>query len=304
MALHNTQEPPTKIIRILDFSAGGNSERFRRDGWFENEYGVWAFTSGSRLAIPIRPGTEASSYIIVARVAPFLGDKELLERRIELRLNGAILFSGMTDRETIIGIPVTDEQSKAFLIDFRFPKSEGQSMIENSPASMFGMQIKNVWIFACKTKLKDRERRWPPLIRPTVAETESRVLSTTGLSKPSLLVGFESLGHSCDFGFSQRDAGIEPLGLFRWAGISTVCAFYGIVNRFRGLGENDSVSVYISDDLGEYWIKESNYDIHFHTFAPPQSVSREGLLLRESSRLPSYAENLMKNCTLVKRFSF
>jgi tetratricopeptide (TPR) repeat protein len=38
-------------------------------------------------------------------------------------------------------------------------------------------------------------------------------------SRREMLLGFQGLGHSCEFGMVQRAFGAEPLGLFRWVGI-------------------------------------------------------------------------------------
>jgi hypothetical protein len=58
---------------------------------------------------------------------------------------------------------------------------------------------------------------------------------------------FESLGggslqangwaFGCEFGFFQRHAGIEPMGLLRWASIASEDLIEGLRNRFEGVGD-------------------------------------------------------------------
>ena len=108
-----------------------------------------------------------------------------------------------------------------------------------------------------------------------------------------LVVQFESLGDSCEFGLVQRHAGAEPLGLLRFAG------FTGAVDRrledlvaaldrgFEGLGEPDTVQVTMEGPAGhhEYIVRESVYGLLYHTFLGPTDVSEAALRRNESVRL-------------------
>jgi hypothetical protein len=287
----------TTLIRVVDFSPTGNSPKFRCEGWFENELGVWARAAGSQLTIPLQQSAAAPSYILVVRAAPFLGHNELTARTIEVQLNGRLAFSSMVDTELVIGIAVNDFDSRLLTLDFGFPLGNAaHAGVQTGESAIFGMQIKGVWIFACDTQFDElRNIRRNPLIANISNETEELIECETGLTPKDLLASFESLGHSCDFGYTQRQAGLEPLGLFRWGAISTPCAFFGIVNRFHGIGARDAVHAYVPDGQDEYWLLETKYEIHFHTFVAPRSMLKGDIEARETTRLPFLRRKLIED---------
>lgn len=100
-------------------------------------------------------------------------------------------------------------------------------------------------------------------------------------SPKDLVIGFESLGHDCEFGLFQRQVGVEPLGLMRFTGHTLPELREGLQSRFDGLAED--VGLYIN---GGEWITHARIpNLHFHTFQSPLNVDEEGMLVRETKRL-------------------
>jgi capsular polysaccharide biosynthesis protein len=120
-------------------------------------------------------------------------------------------------------------------------------------------------------------------------------IETGGGGRPlnELLLGFESLGDNCDFGFVQRYAGVEPLGLLRFAAIAVpedkrlerlVAA---LESKFDGLGAPGTVSVFLTGELGrrKYMARESVYNLQYHTGVSEGEMTPEELGQREIKRL-------------------
>ena len=58
---------------------------------------------------------------------------------------------------------------------------------------------------------------------------------------PRLLQLFEGLGDGCDFGMAQRAVGIEPFGLFRFAGCRAVDVNTLLRTNLQQLGEAEDL---------------------------------------------------------------
>ncbi len=82
------------------------------------------------------------------------------------------------------------------------------------------------------------------------------------LTDRDLVLGFESLGDSCELGLVQRGVGAEPLGMFRFAGAPLRHLIRAMDARFEGMADPDHVRV--QPENGEYMIKLTKYDFIYH----------------------------------------
>ena len=83
-----------------------------------------------------------------------------------------------------------------------------------------------------------------------------------------LLLGFEPLGEDLSFGMVQRAAGLEPLGLLRFAVLHLDPLIRMIDGEFAGLGANDTTQLLLRDQA-EYVLRDTRYGMLFHTFKAP-----------------------------------
>jgi tetratricopeptide (TPR) repeat protein len=81
----------------------------------------------------------------------------------------------------------------------------------------------------------------------------------------ALLMGFESIGHDCEFGLVQRRFGAEPLGLLRFNAVEYPGLMAAIAQRFDRMGEPD-VTELITLHSGEYFIRDRRWGLGMHTF--------------------------------------
>jgi capsular polysaccharide biosynthesis protein len=124
-----------------------------------------------------------------------------------------------------------------------------------------------------------------------------------------LVARFESLGDNCEFGLVQRWAGAEPLGLLRFAGLPGDSRLEdlvaGIECGFDGLGEPDSIEITIGGRPGdgdrEYLIRESRYQLFYHTFLRPTDMAEAGLRKSEATRLRFLRRKLLADLASAEK---
>ena len=112
-----------------------------------------------------------------------------------------------------------------------------------------------------------------------------------------LMLAFESLGDNCEFGLVQRHAGVEPLGLFRFAGIHLEKLIDGLNTEFDGMGEAGTVSVYLAGEAGrrEFMVKEATYGLHYHSGVLEGEAEPAAQVAREVTRLRFLRRKLLED---------
>jgi hypothetical protein len=98
------------------------------------------------------------------------------------------------------------------------------------------------------------------------------------LPDSELVLKFESLGDNCELGIVQRMAGVEPLGMFRFAGAPLRHLIKALECRFEGMADPDQIRV--QPENGEYMIKLTKYDFLYHAYvkigeADPRALHKQ-----------------------------
>lgn len=119
--------------------------------------------------------------------------------------------------------------------------------------------------------------------------------ATPGKPLDELMQAFESLGDNCEFGLVQRHAGVEPLGLLRFAGMSLGNLVAALEARFDGLGTVDTVTVHPAGPPGrrELMVHEAYLGARYHTFIREGDLDPEALRGREAKRLAFLRRKLL-----------
>jgi hypothetical protein len=117
-----------------------------------------------------------------------------------------------------------------------------------------------------------------------------------------LMTEFESLGENCEFGFAQRAAGAEPLGLLRLAGFTVPAEqklshlVAAIENGFDGFAEDGMVTVESEGGPGtEFILTESRYAVFAHTFQIDGQVDAVKLARQEAVKLRFLRDKLLSD---------
>ena len=109
-----------------------------------------------------------------------------------------------------------------------------------------------------------------------------------------MLLQFESLGDNCEFGIVQRMAGVEPLGLLRWANITPAKLIEALDARFAGVGEPAKTRLWVTE-YGEYHLIGHYFGMH--TFINAGRESAEQLMPKILRRLRFLKDKLIDDLT-------
>ena len=144
----------------------------------------------------------------------------------------------------------------------------------------------------------------PATLEPAAAMLLTRMALDLGPALPemadddgdgaALMARFESLGEDCEFGFVQRHFGIEPLGLFRFAGAGHMRNLLRLIETdLHGLGEPGSLSARLLNAvlyrlpepplvIPEFFMTDERLGFIFHTFrGPEQETEAEAIAANE-----------------------
>jgi hypothetical protein len=110
-----------------------------------------------------------------------------------------------------------------------------------------------------------------------------------------LLARFESIGENCEFGIVvQRLAGIEPLGLLRWANIPAPKLLQILNERFAGAG--DPENTLLESKTSEYHLVDRCY-FGMHTFVNVGQTTEEEFFPRMCRHLRFLKDKLIEDLT-------
>jgi hypothetical protein len=149
-----------------------------------------------------------------------------------------------------------------------------------------------------------------PLGTPPVATTDALSLAELAryLSErpddphlqQELLTRLESLGDNCEFGLVQRHFGAEPLGLFRWAGISPDYLALALSSRLEGFGELQNTQIELFNG-SEYFLKDKRGWFEMHTFIREGQVPYQRMFEQQLRRLQFLSRKLIEDLTEARK---
>lgn len=102
------------------------------------------------------------------------------------------------------------------------------------------------------------------------------------LADRDLMLQFESIGDSCEFGLVQRQNGAEPLGLLRFSGVPVRHLIRALEHGFEGVADPDQIRVQVEN--GEYMVKLWKYDFIYHAHVREGTMDPDALHAREVRR--------------------
>jgi hypothetical protein len=110
-------------------------------------------------------------------------------------------------------------------------------------------------------------------------------------SDSDIALAFESLGDNCELGLIQRRAGVEPLGLLRFAGAPLRNLLRGLAARFAGIADPHHIRVHAEHD--EYMVKLTKYDFTYHAHVKVGEVEPDTLQRQQVRTVRFLADKLI-----------
>jgi hypothetical protein len=115
------------------------------------------------------------------------------------------------------------------------------------------------------------------------------------LPRDQLIMRFESLGDNCEFGLVQRKTGAEPLGLLRFSYIELRQLLRGLHCGFDGLGDPDTTNVTAQGNDREIVVRESVYQMTYHTFQYETQIDLDTVQRQQTTRLHFLKRKLLED---------
>ena len=262
---------------IVMFGAGQQGHTCLGRGWSEPEpHEVWAVGPSSTLVLPRLPAS-TRGYVMTLAAVPYAPDGRT--QTLGLVCNGVALgeFELGPDRPLVVRLEpeVVAGRGRTELVftprHFTGPAALGLGEDERQLS------------FALHAIDFVADPRGPDEIEPPVEGVDDR----------TLMMGFESLGDDCEFGFAQRAAGAEPLSLLRFGGIRLHRLDEALHTRFAGV--DDPANIAVRGGRGEYMVEQTHYRYSYHTFVDSTAMSPDALLARELARLSFCRRKLLED---------
>ena len=263
---------------IIDFGRSGNSETYRRSGWYEPEpRHSWTQGQESLLEFP-RPAA-AADYRIVLELGPFVWKDRLPVQRLTVFVNGSEVGDfALREVDTLeIEVPWELIEGREWVqVMFRHPDAAKPSDVSGVPDNReIAIAFEAVSFF----------RRVEPPSGPPEAYAVAGDDDPEMLPVDRLMMRFESLGENCEFGLAQRRCGAEPLGLLRFASAPLPTLLAGLRARFEGMGALDQIDVQVSANHQEYLVVDKAFGFLYHPWVLVGEADPADIRRREEKRL-------------------
>ncbi|MGI3778304.1 MAG: hypothetical protein ACRYGC_13520 [Janthinobacterium lividum] len=252
---------------VIDFTDEADWVEHRGGGWsFAETGGAWTEGHASDLLVPEPP--DAPCHTLLLRVAPFLGGGVAMQRLV-VRVDGTQVGAFDVGGPQTVSCEVPEavlRRDGAMRIAFEQPDAM-------RPADVGGSEDRRLLGFMHERLV---------MRRSTVPQGAPPVPSA---ATAALLGRFESLGDTCEFSFLQRRHGVEPVGLFRFAGIRLHRLLEGLDDDFAGLRDPEMLTVMSAGSEGSRDIYHRRYGYMYHTVQPEEALRTADFRRREAARL-------------------
>jgi hypothetical protein len=262
-------------IFSLKIQRGTDSAPVIGEGWWDLEpERIWAKGTRSTLSLPPLCAGDSN---LELHISAFIHPEIRPVQRLVVRCNGVEVGS------------FKFRHPKAELVVFRLPAGILEGGAENTidlyhPDHLVPMEVDAAngdWrdLSICLMALSVR-----PAMKPSAQAASVNIFGD-----------MESLGEGCEFGFVQRLAGVEALGLLRFSGITLPDLIRALDARFDNIGSPENIRIEPKSGVKEMYVFEDSYRLNYHFFQDGAEVDLLKEIKRQSARIRFLARNLMEN---------
>jgi hypothetical protein len=265
----------TERLAIM-FGSAGNAGQFQGRGWATPERDrTWMTGSESVLDLP---GIDLPhGGILEMSAIPFCREGILPTQHVGIEVDGSLIGTG----------GFTGEASLAWRIPSRSASEPLQIRIRHPNAAI---------PMACELSDDDRPLAlWAQYIKVFSIDGTASVRCYASQVSPeadipdirSLLLGFESLGENCELGVLQRELGVNPLGLLRFAAAPLRPLTVAIEEEFSSLTDPDAIQLSADGEPpnDEWYVVNRRYNFRYHTFIKPDAADEPTMRANEIRRM-------------------
>jgi hypothetical protein len=305
--------PEEKRALRINFSKHGNARPFQQGGWSRPEGGhTWSTGTESVMEIPCPEFRRRCIFYLSGW--PHTQPDLLPSQRIHMTVNGVrVARLTMTKNQTLVGgIPRRTLQGcTALKIELHHPDAARPSSFPNGNAldtralavSYKELLIEELDPDAARLSVQIRAALKKPPAERSFVTAPALKLEQAKTETAQFLPNFQSLGDDCEFGIVQREAGVDPLGLFRFCLVSLTNVTNGIIRDFAGIADEDHFEIveYTHDAAHDYMGRENTYGMLYHTRRYPGKDDPNVLKTQEMQRLKFMARKFLEDIELPDR---
>jgi hypothetical protein len=288
-ARDNLPAPAGPAMLESCFRFGGNTKTAAMlgEGWGapEADY-VWSVERRSTLRLPIAGDGERT---LVLDIRPYI-DHAVARQRIAVGADGHLLGFISAAQRIAVAFTLPQSAQRAKFVELSFDNIDAAKPRDSglyADGRPFVFMLLRVRVL----------RR-----APAKAKRRARAHGGMGPAARDLVAGFESLGSMCEMGLLQRRLGHEPVGLLRFAGITTPHLVDGIFEGFWGLGRPDTL-IAESRAAAEhtYFVVDDHYALSMQTSISSRRVSIAQLKQQLSRHLPFLVRKFFEDLVAAER---
>ncbi len=270
------------------FGWGAPGQAFLLDGFSNPEIGfIWSTHQGSRLRVQVAPG--AGPHFLELSVNPFTGPG-LTSQLLVVHVNGVRVAEEALEGEGTVSYRLSPEAlgDGTLLIEIGHPQAASPADLGvSTDRRVLGFMLRALRVVVAEEPPRADLTVLPPLDVPKRRDLMGQVVTATiGMDPPTLVGCFESLGHNCEFGLFQRQMGVDPLDMLRFAGVTMDQLLDGLRQDFEGFGEEVDVFLHPTDrGQQEFLIKDRRYGISLHSFETSEQTEIERVRHEHGKRM-------------------
>ena len=312
--MSETDAPPAPAAATprvhLNFGRQGDARPYLKSGWSMPEgQHTWSVGPESTLVIP-SPGFRQPATLSL-NGWPHLQQGWITRQRILVTVNGLDIGRLiMVRRSTVTGIIPRRALMGHDTISITLRHPDAASPSDFPAGTPLDMRVLGVAYHELTIEaLEDGLAKLSAAIRRIIkAPVPQRRLVTAPVlpmdearcDAAGFLQHFQSLGDDCEFGIVQREAGIEPLGLFRFSRIPMENIIRGFHNGFAGIAEPENFEIveYKDNPGHDFMGRERKFGMLYHTHRLPGQIDPAMLKTQEMQRLRFMARKIMEDASL------
>jgi hypothetical protein len=115
------------------------------------------------------------------------------------------------------------------------------------------------------------------------------------------MMNCESLGDNCELGSVQRKAGVEPIGLFRFAAVHSVQLIQLLETELAELGNPEFTYIEQEKTSSEYFRRDRRNLYMMHSLFKPSAVDNNKFFEQQLRRLAFLKRKLMEDLTAAEK---
>jgi hypothetical protein len=260
----------------LTFGRDGNALPYLVYGWSAPEDGfTWTDGAEAGIYIPVRCDTPHGIAFELTGTAYQPENGPALT--VTVAVNGQRTAPTHFVRDSYAWALDLMQPHQAMLVTLSLPRASRPSEWGYGDARRLGIAVRRVRVFALD---EPREAVFRPHAGPVPTDRESAL-------------DFVSLGDDAECGFVQRALGADPPSLLRFSTASLPHVLRGVDTNWETLGDGLHVAV-----EGDEWIiRETGYELRWHTFLDPGAITADALLRKEQAKTALLQRQMIDDVT-------